>query len=80
MSGNIIAHNVLGSNNISAINLAGASGALFSNTSVHDNIVYNWSKPVFESPIDHRTYGFNIHVESPVNVSFYDNTIEQPNS
>jgi hypothetical protein len=78
--GNIVAHGTQGTGNITGITLSGGASAPFTNTQVHDNVVYNWSKPTWSDPLDHRAYGFSLNVASSTNTNFFNNTIQQPNS
>ena len=78
ISGNIGAHNVLGTGNIRVLLLQG-DGA-HENVSVHDNIVYDWAKPVWPDPMDQRSFGFRINcVASSTGVEIFDNILQQPN-
>jgi len=78
ISGNIGAHNVLGTGNIRVLLLQG-DGA-HENVTVHDNIVYDWAKPVWPDPMDQRSFGFQINcVASSTGVEIFDNILQQPN-
>ena len=77
--GNIIAHNELGTGNFKGIALFGTG--VFLNTEVHDNIIYNWSRPDWPNPNDHRAVGFSLAVNaSSGGTSFHDNIVQQPHS
>ena len=79
VSGNIVAHNELGTGNIAAIRLEGDGP--FSNTNVHDNIVYDWTRAAWPTAADHRADGFQIRVAtSSINTFFQNNIIQQPRS
>ncbi|MHB8660883.1 MAG: peptidoglycan-binding protein [Minisyncoccota bacterium] len=77
VSGNIIAHNERGTGNIAAIRMEGDGP--YSNTSIHDNIVYDWTNPAWPSLTDHRADGFSIAIAtSSTGTSFYNNIVQQP--
>lgn len=77
ISGNISAHNVHGSGNIRVLLLQGDGP--HENVSVHDNIVYDWAKPVWPDPMDQRSFGFRINCAAgTTGVEIFDNILQQP--
>lgn len=76
--GNIIAHNKLGSLNIAGIKMDGTGP--YANTKVHNNIIYDWSRPTWPTATDHRADGLYIKIATstlPAEVSVYNNIIQQ---
>lgn len=77
ISGNIAAHQELGTGNIRVLLLQG-DGA-HENVSVHDNLVYDWARPVWDNPNDQRAFGFQINNDaSSTGVVIFDNILQQP--
>lgn len=80
---NIIAHNELGTGNIAGILMGNTGNASFTNTNIHDNIVYDWTRAVWPTANDHRAVGFAIRVGTStptLNTSFHNNIIQQVRS
>ena len=78
VSGNIFAHQELGTGNVGAIKLQG--DAPHENLTIHDNIIYQWAKGSWPDPMDQRAHGFVINcVASSSGVELFDNILQQPN-
>lgn len=76
ISGNILAHNVLGDVNINGILLQG-NGA-HRDVQVHNNLIYKWALPSWRDPLDQRAFGLNLQMVVPSsNIEVFDNVIQQ---
>lgn len=77
ISGNIVAFNVLGSANLSAILLHG--DAPHRNVDIHHNLIYDWGR-AWEDPMAQASAGIGIFTPVPsANISVHDNAIQQVN-
>lgn len=77
ISGNLIAHQNHGTGNIAAFRIGG--NAPVYDTVVRDNIVYDWSRPVWPNPMDQRAYGFMYSTVDGSSLEVHHNTVVQPN-
>lgn len=78
ITGNIVAHNVLGTGNFKAISLQGDGP--HQNVTIHDNIVYDWARPVWPDPMDQRSHGMRINCAAgSTDVEIHHNVLQQPN-
>ncbi len=77
ISGNILAHNVHGTANFKAISLQGDGP--HTNVTIHDNIVYDWARPVWPDPMDQRSYGMRLNcAQGTTGVEIHHNLLQQP--
>ena len=75
MENNIIAHQESGSWNINGIGLADN----FLNVTIDNNIVYDWTRPMWPNSNDTRATALNIgSISAPANVNISNNEFQQP--